>query len=230
MLGINLLAMKSLRNVFNNDDGLTENKPLYNTSSEELGKNEKQFATVLDNESIIKNALSTNPEKGFEMLFIRYYKPLCNHAVRFLYSKEVAEDIVSEVFVNFWQKKHYENVTSSYRAYLYQAVRNSIYNYLKSEFGKKSNYGLYVENDLEKSQLDYETPQRILMFDELFKKIEESVASFPPQCQKVFLLSRFEGKKNREIAEELDIKIKTVEAHMMKALGLLKNCLTDYLK
>jgi len=230
MLGINLLAMKSLGKVFNNDDGLTENKPLFNTSSDEADESRKQLATVLDDEAIVRNALSNNPEKGFEMLFRMYYKPLCNHAVRFLYSNEVAEDIVSDVFVNFWKRKHYENVTTSYRAYLYQAVRNSIYNHLKSEFGKKSNYGLYVENDLEKKQLDYETPQRILLFDELFKKIEESVASFPPQCQKVFLLSRFEGKKNREIAEALGIKIKTVEAHMMKALGLLKICLTDYLK
>ena len=222
--------MKSLEKVFNYDDGLTKNKPLFSTSSDELEENNGQFATILDNEAIVRNALRDNPEKGFEMLFARYYKPLCNHAVRFLYSKEAAEDIVSEVFVNFWRKKHYENVTTSYRAYLYQAVRNSIYNYLKSEFGKKSNFGLYVENESEKKQPDYDTPQRILLFDELFKKIEEAVASFPPQCQKVFLLSRFEGKKNREIAEELDVKIKTVEAHIMKALSILKNCLTDYLK
>ena len=222
--------MKSLEKVFNNDDGLIKKKPLFSTSTDELEENNGQFATILDNEAIVRNALRDNPEKGFEMLFGRYYKPLCNHAVRFLYSKEAAEDIVSEVFVNFWRKKHYENVTTSYRAYLYQAVRNSIYNYLKSEFGKKSNFGLYVENESEKKQPDYDTPQRILLFDELFKKIEEAVASFPPQCQKVFLLSRFEGKKNREIAEELDIKIKTVEAHIMKALGLLKTCLTEYLK
>ena len=222
--------MKSLEKVFNNDDGLIKKKPLFSTSTDELEENNGQFATILDNEAIVRNALRDNPEKGFEMLFGRYYKPLCNHAVRFLYSKEAAEDIVSEVFVNFWRKKHYENVTTSYRAYLYQAVRNSIYNYLKSEFGKKSNYGLYLENESEKKQPDYDTPQRILLFDELFKKIEEAVASFPPQCQKVFLLSRFEGKKNREIAEELDIKIKTVEAHIMKALGLLKTCLTEYLK
>ena len=229
-MGNNLLAMKSLEKVFNNDDGLIKKKPLFSTSTDELEENNGQFATILDNEAIVRNALRDNPEKGFEMLFGRYYKPLCNHAVRFLYSKEAAEDIVSEVFVNFWRKKHYENVTTSYRAYLYQAVRNSIYNYLKSEFGKKSNYGLYLENESEKKQPDYDTPQRILLFDELFKKIEEAVASFPPQCQKVFLLSRFEGKKNREIAEELDIKIKTVEAHIMKALGLLKTCLTEYLK
>lgn len=218
--------MEKLDNVFNNDE-LNREKPLFKAEDEQVNTS---MASVIDNESIIRNVLKTNPERGFEMLFKRYYKPLCNHAVRFVYSKEIAEDVVSEVFVNFWKKKHYENVSSSYRAYLYQAVRNTIYNHLKSEFGKKNNHGLYVDNASRENELEFDTPQRILLFDELYRKIEQSVDGFPPQCQKVFLLSRFEGKKNREIAEELNIKIKTVEAHMMKALSMLKNSLSDYLK
>ncbi len=218
--------MKNLDNTFNNGE-LNKEKPLFKAEDEQVNTN---MATLLDSESIIRNVLKTNPDKGFEMLFRRYYKPLCNHAVRFVYSKEIAEDVVSEVFVNFWKKKHYENVSSSYRAYLYQAVRNTIYNHLKSEFGKKNNHGLYVDNVGKEKELEFDTPQRILLFDELYQKIEQSVEAFPPQCQKVFLLSRFEGKKNREIAEELNIKIKTVEAHMMKALSMLKNSLSDYLK
>ena len=70
----------------------------------------------------------------------------------------------------------------------------------------------------------------MLLFDELSVKIKETVNAFPPQCQRVFILSRYEGKKNREIAEELNIKLKTVEAHMMKALSALKNSLANYLK
>ena len=218
--------MKNFKNVLNNDE-LNKDKPLFKIEDDNIDTN---LATLLDDESIIRNVLKNNPDKGFEMLFKRYYKPLCNHAVRFVYSKEIAEDVVSEVFVNFWKKKHYENVTISYRAYLYQAVRNTIYNHLKSEFGKKNNHTLYIDNIGKEKELEYDTPQRILLFDELFQKIEQSVGDFPPQCQKVFLLSRFEGKKNREIAEELNIKIKTVEAHMMKALSILKNSLVDYLK
>lgn len=222
--------MKSLKNVFNDNDGFNKNKLLIDKDNVYVNDKDKPLATLLDNESIIRIALKNNPDKGFEMLFSRYYKPLCNHAVRFVYSKELAEDLVSDVFVNFWKKKHYENVTTSYRAYLYQAVRNTIFNHLKSEFGKKNNQWLHIENEGNTSELEFDTPQRILLFDELFNKIQEAVASFPPQCRKVFLLSRFEGKKNKEIAEELGIKIKTVEAHMMKALSTLKTGLADYLK
>ena len=217
--------MKNFENEFNKDE-LNRDKPLFKIEGEKEGIN---LATIIDSESIVRNVFKSNPDKGFELLFKRYYKPLRNHAVRFVYSKELAEDIVIEVFVNFWKKKHYENVNISYRAYLYQAVRNTIYNHLKSEFGKKNNYGLYVDIVGKDKELEFDTPQRILLFDELFNKIEKSVERFPPQCQKVFILSRFEGKKNREIADELNIKIKTVEAHMMKALSILKNSLTDYL-
>jgi RNA polymerase sigma-70 factor (ECF subfamily) len=162
------------------------------------------------------------------MIFKRYYSPLCNHAARFVYSKEIAEDIVSEIFLNCWKKKLYETITSTFRAYLYTAVRNSAYNYLKGEFSEKLTgreeilipVGFMEETD----------PQKILLLNELAGRIERTIDAFPPQCQKVFLMSRFEGKKNREIASELAIGIKTVEAHMMKALALLKRSLSDYLK
>jgi len=200
----------------------------YLLNSKKVDEGEMQSANVFDNEAIIRNVLKSQPEKGFELIFKRYYKPLCSHAVRFVYSKELAEDIVSEIFTNFWKKKHYENVTTSFRAYLYRSVRNAIYNYLQSEYGKRSN-AMTVENDLDEKIHEYNTPQKILLFDELSHQIEEAVSSFPPQCQKVFILSRFEGKANKEIAEEMNIKLKTVEAHMMKALATLRNSLSVYL-
>jgi len=195
-----------------------------------IGRDQDKYsANVLDSEAIIRNLLKSNPEKGFELIFKRYYKPLCSHAVRFVYSKELAEDIVSEIFANFWRKKHYENVATSFRAYLYRSVRNAIYNYLQSEYGKKSS-AFAVVNDVEEKIQETDTPHKILLFDELSRQIEEAVSSFPPQCQKVFILSRFEGKANKEIAEEMNIKLKTVEAHMMKALATLRNCMSAYLE
>lgn len=185
-------------------------------------------AVLLNNETILRQVIKEDPEKGFGMIFKRYYGPLCNHAARFVYSKEIAEDIVSEVYLNFWKKKLYETVTSTFRAYLYTAVRNSAYNHLKGEFSEKlsgkeepGTSGGYMEDT---------DPQRILLLNELAGKIERSIDTFPPQCQKVFLMSRYEGKKNREIAAELQIRLKTVEAHMMKALAILKKTLSDYMK
>jgi len=131
---------------------------------------------------------------------------------------------VSEVFFNFWNKRLYESVTTSFRAYLYTAVRNSAYNYLRQEFGVRLPPGS------EEEWIEDNNPQSILLLSELMTKIEQVIAAFPPQCQKVFLLSRFEGRKNREIAGELQIRLKTVEAHMKKALGILKKTLSEYLK
>ena len=195
----------------------------------EGAKAKVQTAQVFGDEAMIRTVIKSNPEKGYELLFRKYHKTLCSHAVRYVYSKEIAEDIVSDIFVNLWRKRLFEHITTSYRDYLFQALRNTVYNYLKSEFAKKnesvssftSEFDIFQENN---------TPQKMLLFDELNKKIEQSVGGFSPQCQKVFLLSRFEGKKNREIASELNIKIKTVEAHMMKALSLLKAAMADYLK
>lgn len=181
-------------------------------------------AVLMDNETFVRLMLKDDPDKGFAVLFKRYYGPLCGHVSRMVYSKEIAQDIVSEVFLNFWKKKLYESVTSTFRAYLYTAVRNSAYNHLKQEFGEK----LTPASD--QQWVEEANPQSILLLSELMTRVEQTIEDFPPQCQKVFLLSRFEGRKNREIADELQIKLKTVEAHMMKALSILKKTLSDYLK
>ena len=227
MLSYNLLGMKKIELPFINNEGSLSEKRLHALTKD--GQSEKHYANVLDDEAILRSAFKNNPEEGFEMVFRRYYKPLCSHAVRYVYSKEIAEDIVSEVFVNFWKKNNYENVRISYRAYLYQALRNTIYNYLKSEYGKRTNSFLSINKEINEVK-EESTPQKMLLFDELSGKIKETVNAFPPQCQRVFILSRYEGKKNREIAEELNIKLKTVEAHMMKALSMLKSNLANYLR
>ncbi len=190
---------------------------------------DSNLTVKLDNEVILKKMIQDDPAKGFELIFNTYYKPLCSHAVRFVYSKQIAEDIVEDVFLNFWKKELYQSVNTSFRAYLYTAVRNSAFNYLKLEFREKTNIDSSTF-EVENSVAENHSPEAILLLEELTHKVEKLISSFSPQCQKVFLLSRFEGKKNREIADELNIKLKTVEAHMMKALALLKKSLSDYLQ
>jgi RNA polymerase sigma-70 factor (ECF subfamily) len=189
-----------------------------------MDKETEAQAVLMDNETFIRLILKEDPGKGFAVIFKKYYGPMCSHATRFVYSKEIAQDLVSEVFLNFWKKKLYETVTTTFRAYLYTAVRNSAYNHLKKEFSERS--GPLADPEM----IEEANPQSILLLSELMARIEQIIDSFPPQCQKVFLMSRYEGRKNREIAAELDIRLKTVEAHMMKALGILKKTLSDYLK
>lgn len=180
-----------------------------------------------DKELFIRKVFEEDPKKGCEILFRKYYQPLCSYTIRYVYSKEMAQDIVSEIFYSLWKNELYRNMTSSYRAYLYVASRNRSLKYLQREFGKN-----HVER-LTEAEPDYisalPSPLQILQYEELNQKVERVIHAMPPQNQKVFLMSRFEGKKYATIAEELSLSTKTVEAHMSKALALLRKALRNEL-
>lgn len=193
--------------------------------SENTDPFEKGTAPVVsDSEMLIRLSFNSNARQGFELLFRRYYKILCSHAVRFVYSKAAAEDIVSDVYLNFWRTDAYEQVTSSYRAYLFKAVRNRALDYLHEEFRRESLLGKGIELDGARIASD-DDPYRQLQLTQLHQLIETEIKSLPTQCQRVFILSRFEGKKQREIAEELQISTKTVESHINRALIQLRRVL-----
>jgi RNA polymerase sigma-70 factor (ECF subfamily) len=180
---------------------------------------------LIDDEIFIKKALQSNPKYGCELLFRKYYKPLCNHAIRYVYSKEIAEDLVSDVFCKFWKNESYKNITSSFRYYLFRCVRNTAFTYLRSEFNSiEKSENLYFEEASENLKAD-----SICIYEETLQRVKLLVESMPPQCKKIFLLSRFESKGNKEIAEELNLSLKTIEAHMGKALGIMRKGLKDYI-
>ncbi len=178
---------------------------------------------VIDDETFIRMSLQDNPQKGFEMLYNRFYKPLCSHAVRFVYSKDVAEDIISDIFLSIWKNKTFENIHISYRAYLFTSVRNRCFLYLQQEHKKFTDIDDKENTWIEPS----DSPEEMMFYDELRNQIEKSIGELPPQCQKVFLMNRYEGKKYKEIAEELNIAQKTIEAHISKALAHLRQIVYD---
>jgi RNA polymerase sigma-70 factor (ECF subfamily) len=176
-----------------------------------------------DSELFIRKTFETDPQKGCELLYRLYYRAMCTHAVRFVYSKEIAEDIVSEIFYSFWSKKIYASVTTSYRAYLFRSVRNRSYNYLSNDLRKSDPLSAASENIVSEA----ESPEKIMQMDELLEILNKLISSLPPQCQKIFLMNRFEGRKSKEIAEELNLSPRTVETHIFKALHVLKNGLKN---
>jgi RNA polymerase sigma-70 factor (family 1) len=184
-----------------------------------MGPAQQREPSVVDNEHIVRSAFASSPEKGFETLFRLYFRPLCSHAVRFVYTREVAEDIVGEVFYQLWKSGSYATVQHSYRTYLYAAVRHRAFNYLRDELtGNRTATSL---DDLGDTGQD-ETPQTLIEYDETFQRVEKVIQELPPQCQRIFLMSRFENRKNQEIADELGLALKTVEAHMARALQQLR--------
>ncbi|MGA0556099.1 RNA polymerase sigma-70 factor [Larkinella sp. VNQ87] len=184
---------------------------------------------VPDDEQFIRRVFEQNPQKGCELLFREYYGPLCSHASRFVYAREIARDLVSDTFYVFWQKELYKEITTSYRAYLYTAVRNRSIKYLQREFGKQIAV-TYLDPSDEQDVLgsaEALTPEDLLTYDELHNRVEVAIGALSPQRQRVFLMNRFEGKKYQTIADELQISLKAVEAHISKALASLRKALQN---
>ncbi|CAG5072681.1 hypothetical protein DYBT9623_04245 [Dyadobacter sp. CECT 9623] len=178
---------------------------------------------MLDDEYLIRKTFSQDPQKGCELLFKKYYTNLCNHAIRFVHSSEVAEDIVSEVFAAFWQSRTFELINTSYRAYLYKSVRNRSYNYLKWDLNRTSP----MEGMTTPFEAHTLNPCDALLYSELHQQVERIVQDMPPQCRKAYLLKRVEGKSLEEIAAELQITPKSVEALITRAIARLRTGLKD---
>jgi RNA polymerase sigma-70 factor (family 1) len=176
-----------------------------------------------DDERLLRITFDQDAQKGCELLFRRYYVNLCNHAIRFVHSQEIAEDIVCEVFAYFWQNRIFEQITTSYRAYLYKCIRHRSYNHLKWQLSHQ------VSTDLNKIPVATEdgSPDEILQFTELHQRVEAIIQKLPPQCRRAYLLKRVEGKKYYEIALELKISAKAVEALVSRALLRLRTELRD---
>ncbi len=179
--------------------------------------------TLPDTELFIRRAFDTDPQKGCELLFRLYYKPMCTHAVRFVYSKEIAEDLVADVFYTFWNTQAYMSVNRSFRAFLFRSVRNRAYNYLANEFRKSDSLDSAAQQETALSN----GPESMMRYNELYQKVDELVAALPPQCRNVFILNRFEGKRAKDIAQDMQLSVRTVEVHIARALATLRDGLRN---
>lgn len=182
----------------------------------------KSGGKVIGGEELLDRIFAQNPRQGAELLFRKYYANLCNHAIRFVFSRDIAEEVVAEVFANFWQGRVYEKDIASYPAYLYQAVRYRAYNYLKHELNRAAPLDtLYARPDSSPN------PEEILRYNDLSRKIDALIQELPSQSRRAFLLSRVEGKKYSEVATEMSITTSAVERLISRALARLRQALKD---
>jgi RNA polymerase sigma-70 factor, ECF subfamily len=176
-------------------------------------------------ENQLLGTLKAGDITAFEMLFRTYYQPLCNYAYTFVQDKDEAEEIVQSTFLSVWEKKETLEIRTGVKPYLYAMVRNACLNVLKHEKVKQQ----HVAVELATGERSSESVARSVMASELETRIYKAMETLPEQCRLVFKLSRFEELKYAEIAEQLDISVKTVENHMGKALRIMREQLKEYL-
>ena len=162
---------------------------------------------------------------AFEMMFKTYYQPLCNYAYSFVHERDEAEEIVQTTFLSVWEKNDNLAIHTGVKPYLYAMVRNAALNVLKHEKIKQQ----HATVELAVAERSTESVTRTVIASELEVHIYKALNKLPEQCRLVFKLSRFEELKYAEIAEQLNISVKTVENQMGKALKIMREQLKDYL-
>ena len=174
---------------------------------------------MVDSEYVIRQAFDRSPDEGLALLFRRYHQPLCSHAVRFLASRALAEDIVSDIFYEFYARQLYCTVTTSYRAFLFAAVRNRAFDHMRAEVRR----GTASLEDSEWLALrPDEQPDQLTQFEEMYHDVEAAVQELPARRRQVYLMNRFEGKKHAEIAEELGLSVRTVNVQLYRAIHQMR--------
>jgi RNA polymerase sigma-70 factor, ECF subfamily len=176
-------------------------------------------------EKQVLETLRQGSESAYEMIFRTYYQPLCRYAYSFLQDKEEAEEVVQAAFITLWEKRTALAIETSLKSYLYRMIRNSCLNVIKHAKVKQQ----HVVHEMAVAEVSHESVSQKVHAAELEIKITEAMKTLPEQCRLVFQLSRFEELKYQEIADQLQISVKTVENHMGKALKLMRLQLKDYL-
>lgn len=179
--------------------------------------NTKEFITLLNSGDVL----------AFEVLFKLYRSKLLYIASQYVTNKQDAEEIIQNIFIKVWSKK---NIQSNINGYLYSMTKNACLDFLRS---KKQQ--LHLDNNLSQleASINYEAlsddSASLIIEKELNEAILNSIEFLPQKCKDVFVKSRIEGLKHKEISAEMNISTKTVENHITKALKYLKVSLKEFL-
>lgn len=159
--------------------------------------------------------LSSDNELAFEGIFRKYFVPLTGFANAYLNNPEQAKDMVQAVLLRLWEQRESLEIHTALKPYLYNAVRNSCLNELQKNKTQQKRLSAFLPETSEviNSRIEYA---------ELRQQIHHAIAALPEECRRIFILSRFEKRRYSEIATQLGISVKTVEAQISKALRILR--------
>ncbi len=170
-----------------------------------------------NNDKILFSRLKSGDTNAFRKIYTNYYNKLCVYVFSFTNNDTIAEDIVQDVLLKLWDQRASINIQTSLKSYLYKAVYYRYIDHFRMK--KKTNENIEsirynTLNELHENSEDY--------IEQRLHNLRIAIEELSPRCKEVLLLNKIEGYKYREIAKTLNISIKTVEGHMVKALKTLR--------
>lgn len=154
-------------------------------------------------------------QQAYKDLFTSFYPYLFNFARTLVKTKETAEEVVSDVFIRIWERRNELDKVENLKVYLYVSTRNTAYNYLEKQ--KRT-----ATNSIDDYQAEFTSvyfdPEQLLITADMLALIQKAIDQLPPKCKIIFKLVKEDGLKYRDVAEILNISIKTVENQLAIAL------------
>lgn len=177
------------------------------------------------NEETLLSRLKNDDQNAFAEIYKHYWESLFNHAYRRLNDEELVKELIQDLFVELWQKRHTLDIHTSLGAYLQTAIKYKVFNQLKSNIIQEK-YHLFVKQTNIKHDNNIEENIR---YQELNTAFVAALVELPKQPRNVYQLRYHQGLSNSEIADSLQLSVSTVEKHMSKAIKYLKSRLKTFL-
>lgn len=162
-------------------------------------------------------SLRAGHEHAYAKVFFEHYRPLTIFALKYVNDMDTAKELVQDLFASIYENRKSLIITTSLRSYLYQAIKNRCLNHLKKDSVRR-----HYREQVKEQRNPIESLEDQILANELEHRIFLLISKLSAKCQEVFIMSRVKGLKNREIADKLDISIRTVETHISYALRLLR--------
>jgi RNA polymerase sigma-70 factor (ECF subfamily) len=177
---------------------------------------------VSDNHLII--LLKNDDKEAYKLVFRTYYRQLYYLAIKYIKIHDEANDLTQTSFIKFWENRSRLVEEKSLKAFLFTLHKNNCIDYLRKKENQLTKLSLDAITELEAA----DSPESLAVTD-LELRIFEAIATLPPKCRQIFELSRFRNLKYSEIAEKLNVSVKTVENQIGIAIQKLRLQLADYL-
>ena len=187
---------------------------------------------MTEDEKFLFEKIRIGDEAAFKVIYNRFAPRLYYFVYEYVPQNDIVENIVQDTFMALWDKRSKLADNTNLGAYLFTVAKNNCLYKLRDQRYKQK---LFESANINEPELKANLvaldvlDTSVIAFTEIEQIIRDTLNQLPPQCRTVFNLSRFEEKKNKEIADELGISLKAVEGHISKALKLFRISLKDYL-
>ena len=183
---------------------------------------------VYEDKELILQIRNNDSERAFRALFDRHYERMYRAALYFVQNEDLAKEVTLDVLASIWEKRKTMIIPDDFRHYSFVMVRNAAINIIKKESALEGNVPITNVSSVDAGFSIL--PEELLEQSELFETYERLVSELPERCREVYMMVKEDGRSYADVAQELNISVKTVDAQLQKALSFLRQNLSHYLE